>query len=154
MDTLSLLKKLNFRPPTRACVLGAPPSFLPALEEMNRQTQVDGRPIPGAAYDFALAFCERKAHIATHFNELREHLAPDAVLYFAYPKKSSKQYRSDISRDEGWEPLGEHGYEGVRMVSIDEDWSALRLRHADHIKTLRRDSSRTMSEEGKKRTKG
>ena len=35
----------------------------------------------------------------------------------------------------------------VRMVAIDEDWSALRFRKAEHIKTMTR--SFAMSEAGK-----
>ena len=75
-----------------------------------------------------------------------------AILWVAYPKRSSKKYRSDIGRDEGWQPLGDLGYEGVRMVAIDADWSALRLRDARYIKTMKRDPKRSMSKEGRKRT--
>jgi hypothetical protein len=79
-------------------------------------------------------------------------MSPDAVLWFAYPKKSSKRYKSDISRDEGWAPLGELGFEGVRQVAIDEDWSALRFRQAGYIKTMARNQRLAMSEEGRART--
>jgi len=46
-----------------------------------------------------------------------------------------KKYTCDISRDNGWQALGELGFEGVRMVAIDEDWSAVRFRRAEYIKT-------------------
>ena len=77
----------------------------------------------------------------------------DAILWICYPKKSSKKYKCDFNRDSGWTVLGAAGYEPVRMVAIDEDWSALRFRKAENIKTLTR--SKTISQEGKKRaTKG
>ena len=38
--------------------------------------------------------------------------------------------------------------EGVRAVAVDENWSALRFRQPKYIKSLTRDKSRTMSEEG------
>ncbi len=50
-----------------------------------------------------------------------------------------------------WQHLGDLGYEGVRMIAIDEDWSALCLRHVDYIKSMVRDSKRAMSAEGKRR---
>ena len=48
----------------------------------------------------------------------------DAGVWFAYPKQSSKRYTSTINRDSGWDSLGKAGFESVRMVAIDEDWSA------------------------------
>lgn len=67
--------------------------------------------------------------------------------------KSSKTYKTDLSRDEGWQPLGALGYEGVRMIAIDDDWSAFRLRHVSNIKALTRRNKMVMSQEGKQRTK-
>jgi hypothetical protein len=45
--------------------------------------------------------------------------------------------------------LGKLNFEGVMQVSIDEDWSALRFRHVDYIKTMKR--KKALSEKGKKR---
>ncbi len=47
--------------------------------------------------------------------------------------------------------LGKLGFEGVRQVAIDEDWSALRFRRVEFIKTMSRDKKRAMSELGKAR---
>jgi hypothetical protein len=62
----------------------------------------------------------------------------DAVVWFAYPKGSSKKYKSQINRDNGWAVMGKAGFEPVRMVAIDEDWSALRFRRVEFIKTMNR----------------
>lgn len=77
--------------------------------------------------------------------------ANELLLWIAYPKKSSKRYKSEINRDHGWLSLGEQGYEGVRQIAINENWSALRFKHVSRIKTITR--SFAMSEEGKRRTK-
>ena len=74
----------------------------------------------------------------------------DFLFWIAYPKKSSKKYKSEINRDSGWQILGDLGYEGVRQIAIDDDWSALRFRHVSFIKQLTR--SFAMSQEGKIRT--
>jgi len=76
----------------------------------------------------------------------------DALVWFAYPKKSSKMYTCDFDRDTGWNALGAAGFEGVRQVAIDADWSALRFRRIEYIKTMQRDPKRTMSAGGKQRT--
>lgn len=114
-------------------------------------TEIDTEIAKGSPYAFVLAFAEMKSDLTKRIDSVKDHLTEDAVLWFAYPKKSSKQYRSDITRDQGWQPLGDLGFEGVRQVAIDADWSALRFRQARHIKTLKRAPKWRMSEEGKKR---
>jgi len=73
----------------------------------------------------------------------------DGVLWVCYPKKSSKKYKTELSRDNVLQPFGTYGFEGVTQVSIDVDWSALRIRQADKIKTMTR--SWALSEKGKER---
>jgi hypothetical protein len=75
----------------------------------------------------------------------------DAIVWFAYPKGISKKYQCEFNRDTGWAVLGAAGFEGVRMVAIDEDWSALRFRRVEFIKTMTRDKKRTMTKQGKKK---
>ncbi|HEU4949162.1 MAG TPA: hypothetical protein VFT11_00225, partial [Candidatus Deferrimicrobiaceae bacterium] len=53
--------------------------------------------------------------------------------------------------DRGWVVVGAGGFEGVRMVAIDEDWSALRMRRVEHIARLARAPSRAVSEAGRAR---
>ena len=60
--------------------------------------------------------------------------AGDAVLWFAYPKGTSKRYTCDFHRDEGWDVLRGSGFDSVRQVAIHEDWSALRFRRIEYIK--------------------
>ena len=44
------------------------------------------------------------------------------------------------------------GFEPVRMVAIDDDWTAMRVRRVEFIKNLTRPESFALSTEGKKRT--
>jgi hypothetical protein len=74
----------------------------------------------------------------------------DEVIWLAYPKLSSKKYTCEFNRDTGWQALGDIGFEGVRMVAIDEDWSALRFRRAENIKTIIR--SFAMSKKGREKS--
>jgi hypothetical protein len=79
-------------------------------------------------------------------------LEGDGVCWMVYPKKTSKKYQATITRDTGWSLLGELGFEGVRMVAIDEDWSALRFRRAEHIGSMMRRQSMALSQAGKSKT--
>jgi hypothetical protein len=76
-------------------------------------------------------------------------LVDDAVFWIASPKRTSKRYRCELSRDTDWTAIGEAGFEPVRQVAIDEDWSALRFRRTTHIKSLTRRASMRISPEGK-----
>jgi hypothetical protein len=51
----------------------------------------------------------------------------DSVLWIAYPKQSSK-IKTNINRDILWQTAEPFGITAVSAVSIDETWSALRLR--------------------------
>jgi hypothetical protein len=70
----------------------------------------------------------------------------DAIVWFAYPKGTSKKYKSRIDRDHGWSVLGHEGFEPVRMVAIDEDWSAIRFRRANFIKNMTRPKNYRLTE--------
>ena len=74
----------------------------------------------------------------------------DSIVWFCYPKKSSKAYSSDLSRDHGFYALGTVGFEPVSSVSIDENWTALRFRRVEFIKSLLRKGG-ALSDEGKMR---
>ncbi|HEY5368302.1 MAG TPA: hypothetical protein VIJ75_04855 [Hanamia sp.] len=70
-----------------------------------------------------------------YFNFLKndlKNIEPDSVLWFAYPKGTSK-IKTDINRDTIRE-TGE-GYEitTVTAISIDDTWSALRFRPIDRV---------------------
>jgi hypothetical protein len=73
------------------------------------------------------------------------------VVWVAYPKGSSKKYTCEFNRDSGWSSMGAQGLEPVRMVAIDEDWSALRFRRVDYIKTMKRGAAHAISAKGKAR---
>ncbi len=70
-------------------------------------------------------------------------------MWIAYPKGTSKRYACEFNRDTGWRALGRLGFEPVRQIAIDEDWSALRFRRADFIKSMTRAADRAISATGK-----
>ncbi len=54
-------------------------------------------------------------------------LKSGGILWISYPKRSAK-LPTDLTRDEGWDVITQAGFRGVRQVSIDEVWSAVRFR--------------------------
>ena len=143
--------KLNLRDQTDIVILNAPASFLPEIERLRGVTV--RRTLSGAPpITFVLAFVTRRTELDAVASELTLRAAGDAVVWFAYPKGTSMRYTCDFNRDTGWHVLGAAGFEGVRQVAIDEDWSAVRFRRAEFIKTMTRDRARAMSSAGRRRT--
>lgn len=146
----TVFDKLNLKDQPDLVVLNAPDSFEPELKALGsrevRRKVAGSRPI-----SFAIAFVKKQAEIDQAAKALVPQMDGDAILWFAYPKGSSKRYTCDFNRDTGWDVLGKAGFEPVRMVAIDEDWSALRFRRAGFIKTMIRDKARTISAEGRKK---
>lgn len=142
-----LWKKLNLKAQDRIVVENAPDSFEEVLSRLSG-VKVLRKPISSAA--FFIFFVTRRAEIDRIAGLLAELPAGDIVVWLAYPKGSSKRYSCDFSRDSGWQRLGKAGFEAVRQVAIDEDWSALRFRRVGFIKKMTRDKTRALTEKGRK----
>ncbi|MEZ0610371.1 hypothetical protein ACAW74_17785 [Fibrella sp. WM1] len=144
-----LLKKLNYTGQQPLLLLDAPAALAQALQQAlpDGRVQTDGQ--TDQPVSFVLAFVTQQTQIDSLIAQLESRLQGDATLWFAYPKGTSKNYTCDFNRDTGWQTVGQAGFEPVRMVAIDSDWSALRFRRVAYIKSMTR--QRHISEEGKAR---
>jgi hypothetical protein len=102
---------------------------------------------------FALAFARSRVDVVSIAQQLAARWHQDDPFWIAYPKQSSKRYQADFNRDNGFAAMGEVGFEAVRQVAIDDDWSALRFRRVAFIGAMRRDPQRALTEEGRRRTR-
>jgi hypothetical protein len=148
-----LLKKLQHRGGPIA-VFEPPDEVRPVLASWTETgVEVVAGPVPCSG--FVLAFARSCAQIEQLVPEVLASLSPgDPVVWMAYPKRASKRYRSDVGRADSWQALGDAGFEAVRQVAIDADWSALRFRRVERIRSLSRDPARAMSRDGRRRTGG
>lgn len=147
-----LFKKLNFKDHKAILVLNFPPTLKDELAEMEKEVKLYYDPDEILEIVFALVFVTTQKEIAHYINQINKKLKADAILWMCYPKGTSKKYKCDFNRDTGWEPLGKLNLEPVRMVAIDEDWSALRFRKVEYIKKITRRESFALTKEAKKRT--
>ena len=147
----ALLNKLNFKTPKSVLIVNAPDEVKPMVDSIKQYAEVSVTVGDNDPVDFVICFVTRKAEIAPLVNLIIPKLNEDAVFWICYPKGSSKRYKCDFNRDNGWEALGKFEMEPVRQVAIDDDWSALRFRSVGFIKSLKREASWVLSSEGKKR---
>ena len=98
----------------------APDEF--ALELPETARRVDD----GGQADAVLVFVRDSAEVAVHAAPFVEAARRDAIAYIAYPKAG--QLGTDLNRDVLWNLLIREGLRGVRQVSLDDVWSAMRFR--------------------------
>jgi hypothetical protein len=147
---LSTFEKLNLKDHKRIVVLNAPASFEPELAGLHGVTILRSLPSAGDI-GFSLAFVMKQQEVDKFAVAIAKKAKGDSVVWFAYPKGTSKKYKSEINRDTGWQALGKAGFEPVRSVAIDEDWSASRFRRVEFIKTMTRSVEYRMTAAGKAR---
>jgi hypothetical protein len=125
-------EKLNLGERREMLVVNAPKSFeaeLKALQGVRVQRRMRGI----KELTFALAFVVNQTELDRLSAAIVAKAIGDAVLWFAYPKGTSKRYSCDFNRDKGWDVLRASGFDTIRQVAIDEDWSALRFRRNEFI---------------------
>jgi hypothetical protein len=140
--------KLNLKDQKQIVVINSPASFESELATL-RGVKILRDAKDADAIEFSLTFVTQQKEVDSLAKLIARKSKGDAVVWFAYPKGTSKKYKSEINRDTGWGELGKAGYECVRLVAIDEDWTAARFRRVEFIKTMTRDKKWVMSKEGK-----
>ncbi|MGB8954375.1 MAG: hypothetical protein WCC10_03320 [Tumebacillaceae bacterium] len=128
---MSTAKKLLIKPGYRMTILNMPDTYAFPMDEFPEGVEVtetlDGE------FEWVLLFAHNQEELNKYAPEVFPWLKGDAPFWVAYPKKSSK-IKTDISRDQGWEMLQEAGYQGVSLVSLNDIWSAFRVRDEKYIK--------------------
>jgi|SRR5271154_4931690 len=128
-----VFKKLNLGEHTEIAVFNPPKSFEPELARL-KGVRVLRDPKKPKALTFGLAFAAARTELDRVSAIFAAASMGDAVLWFAYPKGTSKRFKCDFNRDTGWQVIRDAGFESVRQVAIDEDWSALRFRRLEYVK--------------------
>ena len=131
----NLLNKLNYKGQERIAVINAEDSFIVSLSIELRDVMVDNAIDPRYPYDFIILFVKSVSEVEYLTPIALHNLLADGVLWFCFPKKTSKKYSSDLDRDHGWKALNDSGFQGIRMVAIDDNWSAMRFRNIKFIKS-------------------
>ena len=131
----NLLEKLNYKGQKRIAVINAEEAFISLIRSEIDAIVIDQKIDPRYPYEFAMIFVKNVSDVELHAPMTLHNLKADGILWFCYPKKTSKKYKSDIDRDHGWELLEDSGLFGIRLVAIDKDWSALRFRNKKFIKS-------------------
>lgn len=130
----SVFTKIDLKNEKEIVVLNAPESFSPELAGLKGVIILrDAVKVPEIQY--ALAFVTKQAEVDAISRAVAPKAKGDAQVWFAYPKGISKKFKCEFNRDNGWAVINSLGWRGIRIVAIDEDWSALRFRRVEYIKS-------------------
>jgi hypothetical protein len=109
---LGIFRKLNLKGQKEVLILNVPTSFEPELASLSgvaiRRSVGDLQHVV-----FSLAFVTKQAEVDDLARAIAQKAQGDAIMWFAYPKASSKKYTCELNRNTGWAVLGELGFEGA-----------------------------------------
>lgn len=131
----NLSEKLNYKGQERIAIINAGEDFVSLICSELRDIRIDNEIDPRFPYAFVIIFVAAVKDVENIAPIVLHNLTADGVLWFCYPKKTSKKANPDLDRDHGWKVLNDSCFHGIRMVSVDDDWSALRFRNAKFIKS-------------------
>jgi len=81
-------------------------------------------------FDVILMFCMHRKDLEHYFDIAKRKLGEKGSLWIAYLKQTASK-ATDINRDSINAYAKENGITGVAMISIDGDWSGLRLKRIE-----------------------
>tara|TARA_R110000796_G_scaffold67449_2_gene154641 strand:- start:67144 stop:67524 length:381 start_codon:yes stop_codon:yes gene_type:complete len=121
-----IIKKFKFK--GNAIVLNAPENLKMKFTVLGYGTQLDHK----TKNANVLVFINNNQEYIDFLENQLEKIEYDSVLWFAYPKGTSK-IKTDINRDTIRATGEKYGITTVTAVSIDSTWSALRFRPIERV---------------------
>ena len=114
----ALGKKLLLKPGMKVALVGEPPDQRPLYQGIETSSGTG---------DAVVLYAATSKDLKALLPRARKQLA-DGRLWIAYPK--AKKLSTDLNRDVLWKLMEPEGFEGVRLVSLDDTWSAMMFRKA------------------------
>jgi hypothetical protein len=119
-----LPRKLGFKPGIRAAAVNAPEGFSVLLGELPAGVTL-GRRLRGPL-DAVICFVTARGELERRLPALRAALAPDGMLWIAWPKRASG-VATDVTEDVVRDVALPTGLVDTKVAAIDQTWSGLRL---------------------------
>lgn len=125
MSEKTIVQKLFIKSNTKVLLINPPEGYLTRIGNLPEAVTIlssSSHPV-----DVIQVFVNNRAELEAQLPHLKGLLTPKGILWVTYHKGTSK-VKTDINRDTINAYALTIGLIGVAMVSIDDDWSALRLK--------------------------
>jgi hypothetical protein len=128
MEIEKILKKLRYKEEVKGAILNAPKEINNEFKKMGFKTSIKNKS------QFTLLFVKNKSQFEELMKPTIDKIEIDSLFWLAYPKGTSK-IETDVNRDILWKLAEPYGYRPVSQVAIDSDWSAMRFRPKEKVKS-------------------
>jgi len=125
MPMNALAKKLLIKPGTSWLFYNAPEDYLTQLEPLPDGVTTHFE--PEGEFDGIQLFTLNSDELNEHLGVINSLIKANTVAWICYPKKSSG-IKSDLIMMGEWELLAKYKLETVAAISINDKWTALRIR--------------------------
>jgi hypothetical protein len=125
MSEKSIAQKMFIKPDSRFLLVNPPDGYLAQLGELPQGTVLLND--SSSPVETIQVFVANRVELEQQLPRLKQLMAPKGMLWVTYHKGTSK-VKTDINRDTIYAYAHTIGLDGVAMLSIDEDWSAFRLK--------------------------
>ena len=128
MSEKSIAQKLSIKPGSKFLLVNAPSGYTTQMGELPEGVMLlrDSTSL----VDGIQVFVANRAELEAQLPLLAKLLSPKGMLWVSYHKGSSK-VKTDINRDTINAYAKSLGLQGVAIISIDDDWAALRLKRIE-----------------------
>jgi len=126
---MELLKKLHVNADKPIWLINAPDNCLHYFDSLEVKQKLGKEKPIGQIILFAYDSKE----LAGYMHRLAGYISPDTLLWVCYPKKTGS-IPSDLILMKSWDIIFQSGYRGQTSVSVDDDWSSLRITNAPRKK--------------------
>lgn len=116
----TIFSKMRVRSVSRGLLLNAPAEYPPHPFAVQAEHK-------GGGFDFVHLFVADRAQYARDFPGAAARLGPDGLFWVSYPKGRST-IKTDINRNSLWDLSIPLGFHPVAQISLDETWSAVRMK--------------------------
>ena len=121
----TVLEKLEIKDEKNILIKGLPSSIEKQFVKLAFSKNVTPL-LKSRGIDFSLVFAINRTQLNNILKEVIPALAPDSNFWIAYPKLASK-IASDLTRENNWDCVCDHGFENESEVVLDGVWSAIRF---------------------------
>ncbi len=126
MSDKTIAQKLQVKEGYRVLFVNAPKDYYKTiLSCMPKGVIIETK--SAGQYDIIQTFITSQREIEDQLVKLKSVLKPKGILWATYPKGTS-EFKGDINRDTIREYASSIGLQAVAIFSVDQNWSALRLK--------------------------
>lgn len=117
-----LLKKFQLKEEYSVLLMNSNPAIHPLFEGIR----IEFSNIDNQEFDSVILFTKNENELRRWIPEASKKQKNKGHLWLSYPKKSGG-FETDLNRDKAWKTIQGYGFDPVRLISVNEDWSSMRL---------------------------